>query len=124
MGAKGTCQKLTSQRNPLPVCNLSEEPYPLDRDPGKSFLCRERVGGRASRVLSLSSPPPKMSQVPVPRSSCHLLCCPGAERLEEVVCLAGSSQVYIGYVYKPPGACSAVVAVPRPDLGPSPACPQ
>lgn len=73
MGAKGTCQKLTSQRNPLPVCNLSEEPYPLDRDPGKSFLCRERVGGRASRVLSLSSPPP-----PNVSSSCAKVLLPPA----------------------------------------------
>lgn len=42
MGAKGTCQQLTSQQNPLPVCTLSEEPYPLDRDRGKSFLPREK----------------------------------------------------------------------------------
>lgn len=66
----------------------------------------------------LPLPPTHVSPVPVPRSSCHLLCCRGAERLGEAV----SGQVtalYIGYVHKPPRACSVAVAVPRPDLVPT-----
>lgn len=52
--AEGTCQKPTSQQSPLPVCNLTRQPCPVDRDPGKSSLPGEKEA--ASGVLPLPSP--------------------------------------------------------------------
>lgn len=102
--------------------NLSKEPYPLDRDPGKSFLPRERGGGTASRVLPLPPHPPAKCLKFLCQGLLATYCAVLVLRLEEAVCLAGSPQVYIGHVNKPPRACSAVVVMPRPEAASSPAC--
>lgn len=115
--AEGTCQQLTSQQSPLPVCNLTRQPCPVDRDlAGASFPGRKRWLQGSWGV------PPALPHLQGLQSLAKDLLTPAmlsghTRRLQEAVS-DRAAQVYTGHVNQGPGACS-----PRWRLSPSRPCP-